>query len=356
MLTSNIKQVSPEMVLDDVQFFLQQIDPILGTLNFVKTTRKLISSLAFIDGRSNLSIDGIIYSTNINAALSYFTHKADKNYSSRFIHHMSFCGSTLLARSCDIINKVISYKEPQALIDLAKLKVEQHMYYDNQDIWQPLVKLVIQQVQKSWSVNEVSLIKPSNWVNSILPDLHEANKHSKAIFMTICPNRFLIAVLRGGKDRITYIYNLLFHLKRQYPEFTDLINSVESAKLDIIDKVARMTLITHYIQSELFARAKSNKINHDYFELSYDNLLTNPSESLLKVSQVLKLNINQRSIADNISRTFNQHAKHDNYQFNKAKGLEIDSKVEHEYKECIFSALNWYEQKISPNYPLAKRA
>jgi hypothetical protein len=264
----------------------------------------------------------------------------------RYIFHMSFCGSTLLARTCDKSKKVVSYKEPQALIDLAMLKVNKHMYFENKAMWQPLVKLVAQQLQQSWHQNEVSIIKPSNWVNSLLPDLFQNNKHSRAIFLTISPKAYLIAVLRGGKDRITFTYNLLSHLLKAYKEFSPLVDSIEKSATDVMDKVAKLTLVTHYIQDELFNRILVGSANAQCTTLTYNQLLNEPVTSIEMVSKTLGLELTDKEIAENITTTFKVHAKNESYQFDNAKGIEIDSLVENEFHTIIESAMNWHEMQL----------
>ena len=134
MTKYQIVTVAPEQVLKSTSYFLQQIDPESGTLNFVKTTRKIISSSAFVDGRSTLSVDNVIYAVDIKQAIAFMHEHLPNMAMNRYIFHMSFCGSTLLARTCDKPKKVLSYKEPQALIDLAMLKVNKHMFFDNKAI------------------------------------------------------------------------------------------------------------------------------------------------------------------------------------------------------------------------------
>ena len=346
MIKYQIVTVAPEKVLENANYFLQQIDPESGTLNFVKTTREIISSSAFVDGRSTLSVDNVIYAVDINKAIAYMHEHSPNVPVNRYIFHMSFCGSTLLARTCDKPTKVLSYKEPQALIDLAMLKVNKHMFFDNKAIWQSLVKLVTQQLQQSWYQDEVSIIKPSNWVNSLLPDLLNSHEQSSAIFLTISPKAFLIAVLRGGKDRITFTYNLLSHLIKANKEFSPLVASIEKSEIDIMDKVARLTLVTHYIQKELFNRMLVNSSNGQYAALTFEQLLNDPRESIKMVSKTLDLKLTDKEITENIAATFNVHAKDMSYQFDNEKGLEIDSQVENEFHTIIESAMNWYKAQL----------
>jgi hypothetical protein len=346
MTKYQIVTVTPEQVLKSPNYFLQQINQESGALNFIKTTRKIISSSAFVDGRSTLSVDNVIYAVDIKQGIAFMHEHSPNMPVNRYIFHMSFCGSTLLARACDKPEKTLSYKEPQALIDLAMLKVNKHMYFNNKAIWHSLVKLVSQQFQQSWHQNEVSIIKPSNWVNSLLPDLLKCHEQSNAIFLTISPKAFLIAVLRGGKNRITFTYNLLSHLIKANKEFALLVAGIEKSEIDIMDKIARFALVTHYIQTELFNRMLANSSTDQHATLTYEQLLNNPIESIKMVSNTLDLKLTDKEITENIAATFNVHAKDVSYQFCNEKSLEIDSQVENEFQAIIDPAMNWYKEQL----------
>lgn len=200
-------------VLDDPNYFLHIIDVQRAAFGFLASSRTLLSNASFLDGRSPLSNEPVLYYVSIEAALDWHGNKPVINASNRFIFHMSFCGSTLLARVFDKSGEAFSYKEPQILVELAELKKNRAESVNNQLHWEKLIGFVLTQFSLPFSPGECNLIKPSNWVNSMLPDMLAVD-NAKVVFLGITPEDFLTAVFRGGADRIKYVYSFLQHMQK----------------------------------------------------------------------------------------------------------------------------------------------
>lgn len=333
---------SPETILQNPNYFLQSIDPSSKTLKFIKTTRDTLSTAAFIDGRSELTSDNNIYSVKIEDALRWQKESIRRPATDRFIFHISFCGSTLLARACDIAGKAFTYKEPQVLIDLANFKNQKHPCLSNKDDWENLINLTLQQFRSGFTPGEISLIKPSNWINSILPELFHSQKTSKAIFMTIAPREFLIAVLRGGRKRITYTCNFLMNMQTAFPEYSHLIEQAAPLNSDPLLGAARLILTTYYMQKTAFERATQNIPQERYNFLSYEDLLSRPEESLALTSKTLGMSLKPEDIKQSMNTVLKLHSKNKDKKYDILNAKENDQKIEQEYNHVIIPALDWY--------------
>lgn len=341
---------SVETILRDPAFFLQRIDLDTGRLEFIETSRKILSSAAFIDGRSELSSrGGRRHSVDLQEALSWQEGQQGQEGqegqegTDRFVFHMSFCGSTLLARTCDIAGKSFSYREPQVLIDLAGLKARNHAFYQDRGGWEKLVDLILQKFRQGWTPGEVTVIKPSNWVNSILPDLLHCRKTSKAVFLTISPRKFLIAVFRGGRERIAYSCNFLLHMQTAFPEFSPLIERAAPLGSDPLSSAARLILLAFHVQRQAFEKVTGNTAVENHCCLAFGDLVARPDECLALVSQTLGIGLDTSEIRQSVDHHFTHYSKNEQQSYDINSARKNDDTVEQEYGPVIDQAFDWYD-------------
>ncbi|NNC98960.1 MAG: hypothetical protein HKN85_02135, partial [Gammaproteobacteria bacterium] len=255
--------------------------------------------------------------------------------------HTSFCGSTLLARMLDVPGRAFCYKEPQALIHLAQLKGSPSDYFRDDDKWQLLIDFVLGQLRQRWSHNEPSIIKPSNWVNSILPDLAAATGGLKAVMLSIGAADFLAAVFRGGGERVRFTYSLLTHLQPSLPEYTDLIASVLAAELDTVQMFARMTLIAHAMQLRAFSQLASLLPADDFGHCSYNGLLRDSETLSQRAAKTLELDLSLSELKSSIESNVRRHSKVSDRDYDQRQAEQVNREVNSAYFDSFLDALYW---------------
>ncbi|MBL4671015.1 MAG: hypothetical protein JKX81_02050 [Arenicella sp.] len=265
----------------------------------------------------------------------------------RFIFHMSFCGSTLVSRVLDQPGIAITHKEPQILLQLAEIKAANADWYRNKEQWQALMSFVLSQQSKRWLPNEPVVIKPSNWANSMLPQLIEDGGPSRALFLSISPGDFLISVFRGGSDRVQFTYAVLIHLVTAFPEFRRVIAEVELDKLSSADMFARLSLIVHAIQQRAFARVSGNVSLTDSCQCTYQELLNSPVECLQQAGTALDLGFKKSQLNESISKNFSNHSKVTKRTFDVLDARKVDQQVCAVYSDTFSRTFEWAE-KILP--------
>jgi hypothetical protein len=353
MIEHEAKAIAAEQdwqsILDSPEYFLDAIDLQRASFKFVKTSREIISSSSFLDGRTALSESDRSYFLPIKEALSWHKLGADNRSVNRFIFHMSFCGSTLVARVLDQPGIAIAHKEPQILLQLAEIKAANADWYRNNEQWQALMNFVLSQLSKRWLPDEVVVIKPSNWANSMLPQFIECGGQSRALFLNISPSDFLISVFRGGSDRVQFTYAVLKHLVTSFPEFTKVIADVEAEadKLSSADMFARLALIVHAIQQKAFARAVGNLSLIAEYRCHYQDLLNSPIECLQQAAIALDLDFKKSQLTDSISKNFSNHSKVTRRSFDVLDARKVDQQVCTAYNDTFSRAFEWAEKALT---------
>ncbi|REL31652.1 hypothetical protein [Thalassotalea euphylliae] len=326
--------------LNQANYLLHRFEPATALFTYIKTTQQKINAASFIDGREDFSVDKTCYQVPAAQTVSSFT--ATETPLAKFIFHIGFCGSTLLAKTLAYHQaKVLCYKEPQVLIDLAELKATNHLLYRQTARWQQYITFTVQQLAKRFTPEQQLVTKPSNWANSLLPDLAVLIPGSRAVFMSMPKQAYLVAIFRGGKERIAFIYRLRAHLLKVLPDYQPLAVKIDNCGQDILWQVAKSCLLVYRLQHLLFSRAQQLLPSEQWQTLDYQEFLNTPHETLLQVNNTLQLGltINELELAQ--AASFQRHAKAPAESYQSHEKTTIDEQVYAYYQDAIEVSLTW---------------
>ncbi|SIO20000.1 hypothetical protein SAMN02745824_3322 [Parasphingorhabdus marina DSM 22363] len=111
---------------------------------------------------------------------------------SHYIFHTAFCRSTLLVRAMDELPGCAGYSEPQIFNDIAVSLSHQN----TQSLLQPIFNLFA----RSGGDLNMTVVKPSNHANQVLPLIMQHMPKTKAIMMTSGLGAFLRSVAKKGME------------------------------------------------------------------------------------------------------------------------------------------------------------
>ena len=341
MTHPTITTASAEQLLNDACSFLHAFNKSTDTFTFVKTNERILRQLAFIDGRENISVNNDYYHLKAEDIEEQYLANEVKS-PLRFIFHIGFCGSTLLANTLgQQSEKVLCYKEPQILIDLAQLKANQHLCYRDHTQWKKYLQLCLSQLNKIFSVGQASVIKPSNWVNSLLPDLVKTCPDIRAVFISMPLEDYLIAVFRGGQERIQFIYELRQHLVHDLSEYAALCQEIDQSDDEILLQVGKTIAVVYLMQQQLFKQAQKLLKTEQYKLIDYHQISGMPEVSIKQVSQALMLGLEIEEIQSAIADSFTKHAKDSRYEYSINKQAEVNHQVLNYYHVIIEQVSLW---------------
>ena len=337
-----------ESILESPNYFLHGIDLPNRSFCFIKTTRKILSSSSFLDGRTPISTKDQPALLPIDEVLSWHKASARTNAVNRFIFHMSFCGSTLVSRMLEQPGAAITYKEPQILLELAELKAANSSWYRDSKRWSSLIGFVLTQLNEPWSPSEAVVIKPSNWANSMLPQLIGDAGRSRALFLSTSQEDFLTSIFRGGGERIKFTYTVLNHLLTSFPEFRKVVADVQATELSTPDMFARLSLIVYAIQSKAFALVDKNINLAAQHKLSYQELRSNPKpyECLEPIANALDLSFDKNKLQESALERLGKHSKITKRSFSLSEAQSVDLEVLDVYGETFSRSYDWAEKNL----------
>lgn len=323
-------------VVSDAIWFphrLQMAD-LVGT--YVRTTVGLLRSTAFIDGRqpfwSAEKRERIEINENGKTAL--------KNQEpTRFIFHVSFCGSTLLAQLLDCPGKTLALKEPKALIDLSDQLVA--LPRSDRDSVAHVVTRLLCELTDLQGTRENVIIKPSNWCNAILPDLCSPSSNALAVFLSIDRREFLKAVFRGGRDRMAYVARATEHFVASQPDAQSWLNEAVAGAADVYDQIARIAALNHALQERAFREIIALRAWNDECWIDYATIADAPQMAAERAAKVLGLNLTVQEIAMQATKFVDVHAKDRTLKYDQSRRREEDDEILKYHGAYFDKAIAW---------------
>lgn len=318
-------------LLGDPNYLLHQIDPAEGVATFVPTTASLLSKPSFIDGRTDFAT-GPVVSVPLDALLAESLPSASGP--DRYIFHVAFCGSTLLARMLEHEGVAFVLKEPNVLVDLANWRRA-----GKDGRFDPTLQLALGLLRRRWAKGEAIVVKPSNWINNLLPDIVAGSPDLKPVFVTMAPHAYAIAVLRGGRDRLTFAARTAAHLAPSLPEGNAWLQAAISAAGDPIGQTLNLALVALRLQERLFEA-------HDGTGIDAETIFAGPAAAALQASDALDLGLSPKVIDTTAAARAQINSKRPGHAFFASEREGEDAEVAQHHGTTIDAALDWAQDVL----------
>jgi hypothetical protein len=323
-------------IVGDPCVLLHRVDPVHRQLHFRPAAPEAVRSAAFIDGRTDIWTGPPAVLGFAEAAGVQLTAAAP----ARAIFHMSFCGSTLLARLLDRPGKVLALKEPNCLVDLADWKRSGGAEFA------PMLKFAAAMLDRPWAKGEQVLLKPSSWANNLIDDL-AAFGRMRAVFVTIARDRFLEAVLRGGSERLAFAARLAAHLSPFVEGGPASVQAAIDSAPEPMGQVARLALVAHDLELRLFERAISGGSLTCAQIIDFAEIEEAPTEAASRAATALVLGLDDADLAANVEHWTRANAKAD-ASFSAEQRCEENRQVRAAYGALIDESLGWAAGALGP--------
>lgn len=319
--------------------FLHNIDLRAGQVSLLWTNARTLRKAAFIDGRSSLSDR-----QPLQLPLSQFLEDEKAGAPEpRYIFHIGFCGSTLLSRLLDVPGQAFVLREPNCLADIANIKAGLAKKEINHPLLLPAIGATNRHLARPWAAAEPVIVKPSNWVNNILPELI-SQPGVKALFLTSSRREFLEAVLRGGPARLAFAARATLHLSSEGGEYALVVADALTVDGDQSGRLVRLALVLHAIQLHQFrVIAERSDWGEDKW-LDYSHLAADPFDAAIRSTKALDLDIPPGAIANNIALWGERDAKDPGASFFSDRNSRLAVDVHAKHGAVIEQALDWADR------------
>lgn len=322
--------------LDDPSSFLHEIDIGRRFATFVPTTREALARAPFLDGREDFSA-GAAWRVPLQPMPDF---PANAPIPDRYIFHVSFCGSTYLSRLLDIPGRTIVLREPNSLVNLAdwrRARPEDERFATALDWTRALLR-------RRWAPNEAVVVKPSSWANSLADVLTARPVTMLPLFVTMEPRDFLIAVLRGGRERMSYTARLAAQLAGEEAGGVALLQSAMGQSRDPLITAIHLAALALGLQMRLFDRLRALGGWGEDHVIEFATIVGSPVEAGMQASFALGLGLDRRDIEDSVVANRDHHAKAHDRAFSLEQRREEDEVVLAHHRAVIDTAITWLDQ------------
>lgn len=297
----------------------------------VMTNHSDLRNAIFLDGRERFWSERMLIAKD---ELELITEPVPTS----FIFHIGFCGSTLLARLLDLPGSRFVLKEPQALSDLAS-------QWPHADHCAENLGIVTGALSRSGPEGEVTIVKPSCWANPLIPHLVSSGLVARAIFLTLDWRSYLTACFRGGRDRLAYCARMAESFATHDGDKRDALSNAIVESNDPLDQTARMILLLHAWQLEMFKAAElaldENRARSCVFQCEGDSVRQKASE----LARFLTPNVDPELANSGVD--FNQHAKDPTTRFSDEAQNVANAEILRHHRERFDAAHAWFQKSFS---------
>jgi hypothetical protein len=316
--------------------FLHRLDALEDRVMLVETDINRLKQASFLDGREQFWSSSSVES---GSSLTGGALGHDRG-TVGWIFHVGFCGSTLLTRLLESSCEVLSLREPQCLVDLSDQLAQART---NGKLTQ--IERWLNTASAHFAAlpggDRKTIVKPSNWANSLLPLLESAGLLHNALFVTMERRAWLHACVRGGRDRLAYVARCADHAVRADANgaHMELLKSAITGTADPIDQAVRLAALLYELQNAGFDRVDPLAAR----TLDYAEIARSPADALHKAQTLLGI-----SAIPSDPGIIGWHAKDPKRRFDKDAREQEDRAVNAEHSDRIDAAMAWIDDEKLP--------
>lgn len=328
-------QVDRALAGEDIAF-LHRMDSVQGEAIVALTDRLRLRNASFLDGREAFWREQRLCPLDLRLQ--------GKAAATRFVFHVGFAGSTLLARLLDRPGHVISLKEPQCLADIAG---QRELIAAGKGI-APLERLLdfaLAALGEAGDRDMPVVVKPTNWVNPLLPHLCVPGRIDHAVFVSMTRRHYLGATFRGGNDRLAFCARLAAQTAPVVPQGDALMHAAMAATADPFARMARIMALLHWLQEWLFDDAIARNGWPDSVRIGFEEIIADPDGAVARARGLLALPVSPRE-PERAAGLMKRHTKDPSSAFRPAKRAQEDEFIERRYGACFDEALDWLDAQL----------
>ncbi|HVF34728.1 MAG TPA: hypothetical protein VND91_05340 [Candidatus Saccharimonadia bacterium] len=256
---------------------------------------------------------------------------------SAFLFHTAFCGSTLLARALHAPPGAVALKEPVVLTTLTRLSLAHSTHVD------ALLRRALALLGRAWSADGGVLVKPTNLVNRLMPQILASAPESRAILLYASLREFLVSCFKKlpeAEVAVRWMAQVLIRDTRLQRELglrgDEPFNLVESC------------VLTYYAQLEIYADALERDDGDRLRTLDMRAMLAQPAAAVAACATWLRLPAALEGLDARVANEFARDSKQSARAFDSGIREREKAELETRYGPVIEQALEWSRNAVEP--------
>ena len=196
-------------------------------------------------------------------------------------------------------------------------------------------------LRRPWHPGERNFCKPSNWANNLIPVLTQNSQHIRPLFIAIESRDYLVAMFRGGRERVEYTYRATRHLLGHGTNTEALWADAMRRPAAELEVAARVGLISLHHQFSLFKEAMRRGRWSGANLLSLRQIEDDPVCACMVAAQALGVEIGCADIIRTIEKRASVYAKAPDRFYSREARRRLNAQIERAYGQVFDQALEW---------------
>ncbi len=282
-------------IVADCEWLPHSFNPAGDALVFIRVSEELRRSAAFLDGAAVRSLEKVILPLE-------WAEKAAESLPSaplHFIFHTALCGSTMLVRALEETGSAAGLKEPAILLNVY------HRFSRGSEAQEgPRLDLVLKLLGRPIAGSRAVVVKPSCFVNPLVPQLMTHSPGSKALFLSSDLRSFLLGIAKRGAEGRSWGRRVFASCRRAIPLEFGFGTEELLQQTDL--QVAGLAWL---MRRWLFDRVSAELGPRRSFQVQSDRLFGDPSATLDAACGFLDLGPSERALFITSGPVFQWHSK-----------------------------------------------
>ncbi len=302
---------------------------------FVQMDRQSYHDSVFFDRRIKVAREPMIR-VPIEALLAYASAEPLPPRRFCWIHHVAQCGSTLLARAIDMVEKSLVIREPQALRQLGVHAGTGFKSANPQSEWQTMLDLVATMLNRRYDVAAPVVIKGNVPTNFIADALMKLDPSAPTILLHFGLENYLAAIMRTPDH------------ERWVESVTGEIKLAENPLVGNIDALttAQKGAALWFVQMKLYEQLASTYDN--VRTIDADLLFSRPCETILATRTLFGIGLSEDEVKLRVeSDLFRTYSKNPAVAYGADTRLERRAEAKQRLSSAIAEAREWVDSRIA---------
>ncbi|HEY0662545.1 MAG TPA: hypothetical protein VGD21_14640 [Lysobacter sp.] len=269
---------------------------------------------------------------------------ADSATEPAWLFHTAFCCSTLLARALHAPPDAVALKEPQVLLDLTRLSLDESLLAPG--LLEHRLLDAVRLLGRPWKPGGRILIKPTNAVNRLLPNLLAAAPASRALLLFGGLEDFLLSCVKklpGAEEPMRWMAQYLLPGTR----LQKLLGIPEGHRFNFVESC----VLTWHAQIERYSDALAADSNDRLRSLDMQVLLAQPMAVVQACAGWLGLDnpASAQGREARVEQVFSRNSKQTDAAYGPERRAAERVAIMARYGELVNAALAWSDNAIAPH-------
>jgi hypothetical protein len=323
--------------LHDPTFFPIGYDAATDTFRFTRTDLATVGDAAFLDDRAPLG-----WNDATPLSMQQIADAPAPASAPSWLFHTAFCASTLLARALHAPPRAVALKEPKILLDLSHAAIQPNGPQGLDLRFRLAAAIAL--LARPWADGGRVLIKPTNQVDRLLPDILALNPGMRAVLLYSSLEEFLLSCCKKLPEAETRIRWMAQHL---------LVGSRLAARLGIAPlhpfNFVESCVLTWYAQIERYADGLAADTGDNLRTLDMRSLMREREGTVRACATFLRLDGALEGLDERVLTEFARDAKTTTRAFSPEQRDREKAVLREHYAPLVAAALEWANEAVAPS-------